>query len=208
MDFGRERGWEDLGEWHQNVYNIMYETSRQSRFDARYWMLEAGALGWPRGMVWGGRRGKGSGWGTHVYLWRIHFNIWQNQYNIVKIKNKIKKKESLQLKEKKIAFLCLSHKTQHSHPGIWSLVVSRFSPPLHRCLKPFSCSPRRRFLLLLCMCLVTQSCPTLCDPMDCRPLGFVHEDYCPGKNTGVGWHALLQGNLPHQGSKPGLPHCR
>jgi len=19
-----------------------------------------------------------SGWGTHVYLWRIHFDIWQN----------------------------------------------------------------------------------------------------------------------------------
>ena len=32
----------------------------------------------------------GSGWGTHVYLWRIHFDIWQNQYNSVKFKNKIK----------------------------------------------------------------------------------------------------------------------
>ena len=21
---------------------------------------------------------KGSGWGTHVYLWRIHSDIWQN----------------------------------------------------------------------------------------------------------------------------------
>jgi len=29
----------------------MYETSRQSRFDARYWMLGAGALGRPRGRV-------------------------------------------------------------------------------------------------------------------------------------------------------------
>ena len=48
-----------------------------------------------RGMVWGGRREEGSGWGTHVYLWRIHFNIWQNQYNIVKFKNKIKKKISI-----------------------------------------------------------------------------------------------------------------
>ena len=34
----------------------MYETSFQSMFDARYWMLVAGALGRPRGMVWGGRR--------------------------------------------------------------------------------------------------------------------------------------------------------
>ena len=69
----------------------MYEMSRQSKFDARYWMLGAGAMGRPRGMVWGGRRGEGSGWGTHVYLWWIHFNSWQNQYNIVKFKNKIKK---------------------------------------------------------------------------------------------------------------------
>ena len=55
-------------------------------------MPGAGALGRPRGMVWGGRRAEGSRWGTHVYLWRIHFDIWQNQYNIVKFKNKIKKK--------------------------------------------------------------------------------------------------------------------
>ena len=37
--------------------NIIYEMSHQSRFDARYWMLGAGALGQPRGMVWGGMRG-------------------------------------------------------------------------------------------------------------------------------------------------------
>ena len=85
---GRGRGWDDLGEWHWNMYNIIYEKSRQSRFDARCWMLGAGAMGWPRGIVWGGRREEGSGWGTHVYLWRIHFDIWQNQYNIVKLKKK------------------------------------------------------------------------------------------------------------------------
>ena len=71
----------------------MYETSLQSGFDARYWMLGAGALGRPRGMVWGGRREEGSGWETYVYLWQIHFDIWQNQYNIVKFKNKIKFKK-------------------------------------------------------------------------------------------------------------------
>ena len=54
------------------------ETSCQSRFNARYWMLGAGALERPRGMVWGGRREEDSGWGAHVYLWRIHFDIWQN----------------------------------------------------------------------------------------------------------------------------------
>ena len=91
---GRGRGWDDLGEWHWNMYNIIYETSRQSRFDARYWMLGAGALGRPTGMVWGGRREEGSGWGTHVYLWQIHFDIWQNQYSIVKLNIiKFKKKK-------------------------------------------------------------------------------------------------------------------
>ena len=55
--------------------------------------------------------------------------------------------------------------------------------------------------------LVAQSCPTLCDPMDCRPPGTsVHGD-SPGKNTGVGCHALLQGIFPTQGLIPGLPHC-
>ena len=38
-------------------------------------------------------REEGSGWGTHVYLWRIHFDIWQNEYNFVKFKNKIKLKK-------------------------------------------------------------------------------------------------------------------
>ena len=32
------------------MYNIIYEISHQSRFDARYWMLGAGPLGRPRGM--------------------------------------------------------------------------------------------------------------------------------------------------------------
>ena len=72
--------------------------SHQSRFDARCWMLGAGALGRPRGMVWGGKREEDSGWGTRVYLWQIHVDIWQNQYNIVKLKIYIyikKKKRAL-----------------------------------------------------------------------------------------------------------------
>ena len=78
--------------------------SRQSRFDAQYWMLGAGALGRPRGMVRRGRREEGSEWGTRVYPWRIHVDVWQNQYNIVKLKNKIKlkKKEKQNKKIKKI----------------------------------------------------------------------------------------------------------
>ena len=56
----------------------------QSGFNAGYRMLGAGALGWPKGMVRGGRREGGSGWGTRVHPWWIHVDVWQNQYNIVK----------------------------------------------------------------------------------------------------------------------------
>ena len=55
---------------------------------------------------------------------------------------------------------------------------------------PFSVSP--------VLWLVTHSCPTLCDPMDHSPPGSsVHGD-SPGKTTGVGCHALLQGLFPTQ----------
>jgi len=48
-------------------------------------MLGAGALGRPRGMVWGGRREEGSGWGTCVYLGWIHFDIWQNLFILINL---------------------------------------------------------------------------------------------------------------------------
>ena len=58
------------------------------------------------------------------------------------------------------------------------------------------------------LCLVAQSCLTLCKPMDCSlPGSSVHGD-SPGKYTGVGCHALLQGIFPTQGLNPNLKHCR
>ena len=58
------------------------------------------------------------------------------------------------------------------------------------------------------VCLVAQSCLTLCDPMDCSPPGSSVCGDSPGKNTGVDCHALLKGILPTQVSNPGLLHCR
>ena len=60
------------------------------------------------------------------------------------------------------------------------------------------------------LCLVVQLPLTLCDPVNCSLPGFsIHGD-SPGKNTGVGCHALLQGFFPaqDQGWNPGLLHCR
>ena len=55
--------------------------------------------------------------------------------------------------------------------------------------------------------LVTQSCPTLCNPVDYSlrsPLSM----NSPGKNTGVGSQSLLQAIFPIQGSNLGLLLCR
>ena len=56
--------------------------------------------------------------------------------------------------------------------------------------------------------LVTQSSPTLCDPMDCSPPGSSIYGNSPGKNPGMGCHAFLQGIFPTWGLNPGLLHCR
>ena len=58
------------------------------------------------------------------------------------------------------------------------------------------------------LCLATQSCPTLFDTMICSPLGPSVQVDSPGKDTGVGCHALLQGISPTQGSNSCLLPCR
>ena len=58
------------------------------------------------------------------------------------------------------------------------------------------------------VCLVTQLCPTLCNPLDCSLSGFsVHGD-SPGKNAEVNCHFLIQGIFPTQRLNPGIPHCK
>ena len=55
------------------------------------------------------------------------------------------------------------------------------------------------------MCVLSYfSHVTLCDPIDfCQP-GASFQLNCPGKNTGVGSHALLQGLFPSEQSNPCL----
>ena len=40
--------------------------------------------------------------------------------------------------------------------------------------------------------VLVQSCPSLCEPIDGSSPGSPVPDTSPGKNTGVGWHFLLQ----------------
>ena len=51
---------------------------------------------------------------------------------------------------------------------------------------------------------VTQSCPTLCDPMDYSLPGSSLPWDSPGKNTGVDCHFLPQGIFPTQKLNPSL----
>ena len=50
-----------------------------------------------------------------------------------------------------------------------------------------------------------QSCSTLYNPMDCSPTGLLCPWDSPGKNTGVGCHALLQETLPIPGMETASP---
>ena len=56
---------------------------------------------------------------------------------------------------------------------------------------------------------VTQSCPTLCDPMDYiySPPGSSVHGILQAGILEWGCHVLLQGIFLTQGSNPGLPHC-
>ena len=52
----------------------------------------------------------------------------------------------------------------------------------------------------MCVCKLLQSCPILCDIMDCSlPMGLLCPWDFPGKNTGVGCQALVQGIFLTQG---------
>ena len=55
-------------------------------------------------------------------------------------------------------------------------------------------------------CLVTESCPALCDPRDCSPPGSSVHGILQARILGVGCHALLQGIFRTQGSNPCLLH--
>ena len=70
----------------------------------------------------------------------------------------------------------------------------------------FYTKPSNSFLCVLC--LVAQLCLTLCNPVNCSlPGSSVHED-SSGRNTRVGFYALLQGIIRTQGLNPGLSHRR
>ena len=104
-------------------------------------------------------------------------------------------------------------------PDMW-MSLNEILPQLNPQMTPQPCrhlngslgkdpepEPWAQLLRLSHMCVHDQSlqlCPTLCD-MDCSPPGSSVHGILQDKNTGVGFHALLQGIFPTQGSNQWLP---
>ena len=88
-----------------------------------------------------------------------------------------------------------AHKNQNLGEDIWGLPGLLLVPSHYS------------FPELLIVVKAVQSCPTLCNPVNCGPPGSSVHGHSPGKNTGVGCHFLLQGFFPTQGSNLRLPHC-
>ena len=67
----------------------------------------------------------------------------------------------------------------------------------------------KSLLHLATFCVLTQSCLTLCDLVDCNPPGSsLHGIFLAEVQKEMGCHFLLQRIFPTQGSNPGLPLCR
>ena len=113
------------------------------------------------------------------------------------------------------------HKAQPTPPFCGS------GPSFHKCLPKFyygfmsplvlfgySCFTMLCWFLLgnevnwLCavLCLVAQSCPTLCNLMDCSLPGSSDHGILQARI--LEWVTIHPPGVPTQGSKPGLPHCR
>ena len=68
-----QKVWKDKQE--KEVSFFLMKVKEESEKVSLKLNIQKTALGQPRGMVRGGRREEGSGWGTRVYLWRIHVDI-------------------------------------------------------------------------------------------------------------------------------------
>ena len=131
-------------------------------------VLGPGTLGRPRGIGQRGRWEWGSGWGVHLNTWLFHVNVWQNPLQYCKVislqnnKNKLKKKKNAMVKHPREKKITCADNGVKKHPSV-SVYVSSVTSVVSDSLWPHGLQPTR----LLC------------------PWGS------PGKNIGIGCHALL-----------------
>ena len=79
---------------------------------------------------------------------------------------------------------------------------------LHFIIFAFCVTCAKTHIYVFCIChlyLVAQSCPTLCDPMDCSPPGSSVHGNSPGENNWSGLPCPTLRNLPNPGIEPRSP---
>ena len=90
----------------------------------------------------------------------------------------------------------------YSTESFHTIKFKHWGPHIHRRNGLFPGALQGSYGVGICVC--AQSCLTLFDPMDCSPPGSSVHGMVPGRSTGVGCHALLQGIFLIQGSNPQL----
>ena len=91
--------------------------------------------------------------------------------------------------------------------GLWTLFLHAFL--LHFVMFAFCVTCAKTHIYVFCICqllyLVTQSCPALCDPMDCSPPGSSVHGNSPGENNWSGLPCPTLRTLPNPGIEPRSP---
>ena len=122
------------------------------------------------------------------------------------MKPEFKPSQTLELTLQNTTLLCSSDRFLNKYSRMYTSKGILPTPNSHSCIVML-------VIFLTCthcyvLVLVAQSCPTLWDPMDCRPPGSSVHGIFPAKNTRVSSHSLLQEIFPTQGLNLGLLDCR
>ena len=77
-------------------------------------------------------------------------------------------------------------------------------------LAPFLTDSQQKSIIYNQLCLVTQLCPILCDPMDYSPPGSSVHGHSPDKNTGVSCHVVFskESSQPRKWTQVSPVACR
>ena len=113
-------------------------------------------------------------------------------------------------KDHRVVPQSLSHHQQGMDQSIQNKLGIRCGWVLQWALVDFFLVKESKEMTVTC-CVAVLSCLVMSDslrPHELQPARLLCPWNSPGKNTGVGCHALLQGIFPTQGSNPDLQHCR
>ena len=98
---------------------------------------------------------------------------------------------------------CVFERIECSTAGNWPLVTKKHG------WCPWNCDKQHTPRRVGAACVCAQPLRRVrVRPHGLQPVRLLCLWDSPGKSTGAGFHALLQGIFPVQGSNPGLPHCR